>query len=153
MDESEYRELYHSVNSLRCVFEKAMLTRRFNCENLVKINIAEREAAGCNHAESQSQCQHLLGLFRMNAAFALKISHASTGPLPHAKEIKVQCGGLLGLQACLHEDRENDTSVNNVHGLIREAMQIYHDLEHFPYAEVAKGVSRFEGRKRKHRRS
>lgn len=153
MDESEYRELYHSVNSLRCVFEKAILTRRFNCEHLVKINIAEREAAGCNHAESQAQCQNLLGLLRKNAAFSLKTTHASTGPLPHAKEIKVQCGGLLGLQACLHEDLANVTAVNNVYGLIREGMQIHNDLEHFPFAEIVKGVTRFEGRKRKHRRS
>ena len=40
MDEEEYRDLYHSVNRLRCVFEKAILTRMFACENLVKTNIA-----------------------------------------------------------------------------------------------------------------
>jgi len=69
MDENEYRKIYNSVNQMRCPYEKALLSRKHNCECLVRFNIAEREAVGCTNQDSWQRCQRLLSLIREKAQF------------------------------------------------------------------------------------
>lgn len=152
MDENEYRDLYHSVNQLRCCFEKAMLTRRFGCSRLVKINIADREAAACSDAEAQSECKALLGILRNKAAFALKTA-GTHHALPHAKEIKAQCGGILGLSYVLHTEDEPPAGVKDIYACIQDAKKTFGTLEQIPYPEIVKVITHFEGRKKRKRRS
>ena len=145
MDEQEFKELYQTVNDRRCVFEKAVLTRRFACEKLIRMNIAEREAAGCSNPAGREQCGRLLERLRQSAAFSLKLTHV-TGPLPHAKEMKVQCGGLLGLQRNLDPEAEAG-GVANIFALIESAKVTYGKLSAFPFQEIVKSVTAFEGRR------
>lgn len=147
MDEEEFKEVYHSVNALRCVFEKAVLTRRFACEKLVRINIAEREAAGCTDPAAQRQCSEVLEQLRGAAAFALKLTHVS-GPLPHAREIKVQCGGLLGLQETVSAATTGD-SVPNIFALIIAARNEYGGLNRLPLQQIVQSVTRYQGRRKR----
>ena len=151
MDENEYRDLYHSVNQRRCCFEKAMLTRRFGCVKLVKINIADREAAACSDENACSDCDALLSLLRKNAAFALKTS-STHNALPHAKEIKAQCGGILGLALALEPDQAPVQEVKDIYACIHQAIDTFGSLDAFPYAEIVKTITHFEGRKRRNRR-
>ena len=148
MDESEYKEVYQSVNKLRCVFEKAILTQRYNCEKVIRINIAEREAAGCDDQTAQQQCQRLLEMLRKNAAFSLKMTHIQ-GVLPHAKEMKIQCGGLNGLQQSLVDTGLPSVSTENIVGLIQAATKFFHILDELPFQEIVKSITAYEGRKRK----
>ncbi|HEC29010.1 MAG TPA: hypothetical protein ENI65_05435 [Gammaproteobacteria bacterium] len=151
MDESEYREIYHSVNNLRCCFEKAILTHRFSCKNLVKIMIADREGVGCSDQPAQEACHHLLDLIRKNATFVLKTS-PSGGQLPHAKEIRVQCGGMIGIYHALKPDMEIPAGVEDIFGLIQEAGASYNGVDNLPYNDIIKTLSQFEGRKKRRRK-
>lgn len=150
MDENEYRQVYDSVNDVRCVFEKAMLTRRFGCENLIKYNIAEREAAGCASATCQKECDQFLTLLRRNASFVLKLT-STGGPLPHAKELKAQCGGITGLQMLLYPDSNENEKIGNIYGLIREAKKNFNDLDQVPFQDINKWIAAFVGRKKRQR--
>jgi hypothetical protein len=69
--------------------------------------------------------------------------------LPHAKEVKVQCGGLLGLQKEVHDDETTGKGVQNIHGLIREAKEAFGELGGFPYPAIVRTVSEYEGRRRR----
>lgn len=150
MDETEYRELYHSVNQQRCCFEKAILTRRFGCAKLVKINIADREAAACSDKIAQAKCQTLLAMLRKNAAFALKAT-SSSNTLPHAKEIKAQCGGMIGVAQVQAPQQEMPTGVDDIYQCIQDAIEIFGSLESLPYAEIIKILTLFKGRRKRKR--
>ena len=151
MDENEYRQVYDSVNTVKCVFEKAMLTRRFGCENLIKYNIAEREAAGCAKESCQQECHELLVLLRKNASFVLKVT-SSGGPLPHAKELKAQCGGITGLQFTLHPDSDENAKIKNIYDLIRQAKKQYTSLDQMPFQDINKWIAAFVGRRKRQRK-
>jgi hypothetical protein len=85
-------------------------------------------------------------LLRESAKFALKIT-AIEGELPHAKEIKVQAGGLLGLQHVLNP--ESDASnVADIAALVALGERTFGALENFPYQEIVKTIIAFEGRRR-----
>lgn len=151
MDENEYRDIYHSVNSVRCCFEKAILTRTFGCSNLVKINIADREAAGCLSESAQTTCKAYRKLVRQNAAFALKCSDSGT-QLPHAKEIKAQRGGIIGLYHSMHPEHETPLGVDDIYACIQEGIKTYKDLERFPFIEIVKVISHLKGRAKRTRK-
>ncbi len=84
---------------------------------------------------------------RNKAQFALRLTTVA-GPLPHAKEIKVQCGGLLGLRATVFPELAAASEVGNVHGLVRAAQERFDGLRDLPYQEIMKSVVTFEGRRR-----
>jgi hypothetical protein len=150
MDEEAFRSTYHAINGLRCVFEKSILSRRSHCAHCTRFHLADREGVACGSAPARLRCQDLLARLREKAIFALHITHIE-GELPHAKEIRVQTGGLLGLQQVLTGDPGRE-QVEDINGLITAALLRYGDPDAFPYPDIMQSVVRFEGRPhRRHR--
>lgn len=146
MEEDQYRSTYKAVNERRCVFEKAVLTRRCHCSCSSRFYLADREGIACNAAEAHARCRQLLHLLRENSRFALKLT-GTGGELPHAKEIKVQNGGLLGLQKILVPDAP-EAEVSDIAALTVRAIERFGAIEALPYQEIVKTVTRFQGRRR-----
>ena len=86
---------------------------------------------------------------RQNAAFALKLPDVDGSPLPHAKELKVQIGGLLGLQGLLFSEKRNDEKVKDIAHIISQAVQQFGSLTEIPFNEIVKSITSFEGRPRR----
>ncbi|MGB5717314.1 MAG: hypothetical protein WBN81_09495, partial [Gammaproteobacteria bacterium] len=82
------------------------------------------------------------------ARFALHLTSAD-GPLPHAKEIKVQTGGLLGLQGLIKPERAADANVENAIGLIDAAIEKYGRIGNLPYDIIVQAIVKFEGRRKR----
>jgi hypothetical protein len=148
MEEQEYRDTYNSVNERRCVFEKTINSRRCSCEKSMRFHLADREGIACKSASGNALCTELLNTMRRNARFALHLTSADA-PLPHAKEIKVQTGGLLGLQGLLHPDKAEATNIDNVIGLIDRSVQQFGRLQDLPYTAIVQAIVRFEGRRKR----
>jgi len=142
MDEGEYRETYLEFNPLKCVFEKSILSRQTMCEHAHRFCLADREGVACQLTHANQQCDHLLSKLRAQAIFALKLTKID-GPLPHAKEIKVQTGGLLGLS---HTIAADTTSVENIYALLEQAKHTFGDIESLPYDEITRQIVQYEGR-------
>jgi hypothetical protein len=146
VEENEFRTTYRDINQRRCIFEKAILSRCCACICSTRFYLADREGIACDSSHGHERCSRLIKLLRENARFALKIT-ALEGELPHAKEIKVQRGGLLGLQLLLHPARDTDT-VDDVAGLTTFAEQTFGSLQQLPFPEIVKSIVSFEGRRR-----
>ncbi len=171
MDEDQYRSVYKEMNPTRCYFEKLLLLRYGNCEQANKLFLAEREAYACHSDHAQQQCYKLLEHLRSNARFALQVTQID-GQLPHAKEIKVQVGGLFGLQQLLSQQNVTQTDIlndddakfgeqsqkqapiENVYATINKTLIEYKSLELIPYNEIVKSIMKFKlpERKRKKKR-
>ncbi len=142
LNEDAYKEAYGEAVRLSCPFEKAILSRCADCDQVHKFNIAEREAVACEAPVARENCLTLHGLLHQNATFALKLINPGE-PLPHAKELKIQCGGLLGTQRLL---QPSTTVVENIHGLIGEIQARFGNMPALPYGEVVKTMSAYEAR-------
>ncbi|MFA6063588.1 MAG: hypothetical protein WC736_13435 [Gallionella sp.] len=130
MDEHAYRQVLASTPCL-CPFEKALLSGCVACSQQNSRQIAERVVLGCHSAVSQSVCVSLRDAFRQNFTFALGRAHID-GPLPHAQEMRMQCGGLKGLQQVL----SGCVDVSDVAELILQAKRNYGELEQFPFMQI-----------------
>ena len=82
-------------------------------------------------------------LLRHNATFALKHIHESE-PLTHAQEMKLQCGGLAGLQISVDEAG----LVVDVAGLVKTATRKFGSLEKFNYSLIVQSIASYNIRKR-----
>lgn len=144
-NEHAYKATYGEMVTIACPFEKAILSRCADCALAKKLNIAEREAVACSTASASESCLELHELMRRNALFALKLSQQPAA-LPHAKEIRIQCGGLLGLaRLTAPEVSRND----DIHALVAHLQAQYESFAALPWSEVVKEISAFEGRRRR----
>lgn len=150
VEEDEFRSTYHTVNKRRCAFEKAILSRHCGCLHATRFYLADREGISCESETAQTRCQTLLTLLRKSARFALKLT-VIEDQLPHNKEIKVQNGGMSGLQKILYPQLQSRTDVGDIAGLIAYGIKVYGSLENFPYQKITPHIARHEGRKRRPR--
>ncbi|UCC56551.1 MAG: hypothetical protein JSU75_01930 [Gammaproteobacteria bacterium] len=152
MEEQEYRTTYQSINQRRCIFEKSVNARRCTCEQSARFCLADREGVACNSDIGNRRCIVLLETMRRNARFSLQLTRAE-GPLPHNKEIRVQTGGMLGLQQLLWPDRANSETVENIYGLVKQAVSKFGQLDALPYDRIVHSIVSFQGRKKRGKRS
>jgi hypothetical protein len=133
MDETAYRQALTTSIPRYCPFEKTVLTHCAACSKAEKHNIAEREAVACNSAKAHELCIAFRDSLRHNFTFALGKLQID-GPLPHAQEMRMQCGGLRGLQFTL----DGNDEVRDVAALLEMAQQKFGEVADFPYAQIVR---------------
>ncbi|HFC91972.1 MAG TPA: hypothetical protein ENJ51_04090 [Leucothrix mucor] len=145
MDEDQYRKLYHELNPDRCVFEKSINNRRCDCELKHRFLIATREGIACRSKTALANCTLLLNTMRDKARFVLKLVNIE-GPVPHNKELRVQAGGLLGLQALTQSDLQYAETVLNAHQTVTATLVKYGSIEEIPYSDIIKEIATYKVR-------
>ncbi len=145
MDEARYRQSLRQLDTLHCVFEKAILSGTSACSLAQRFCLAEREGVSCRDAPGHARCTALLSLLRSNANFALGTARVGV-QLPHNKEIRLQSGGLMGVQQAVA--KESGATIANINSLISHVIEIYSSLEALPFDEVVKQIVHHEVKKR-----
>lgn len=145
MDETEFKKTFRNVNDLPCVFTKAILRRCAGCSRSQKLYIAEREAVTCKSPGAHQRCREVLTQLHEKAMFALHLPHPEH-ILPHGKELKVQCGGLLGLHLALHPAETMLDTVVDINALLEQAIKDHGTLDALPLGDVIKSITAFKPR-------
>ena len=144
MDELHYRNTYSDINPQRCVFEKAINSRVCNCSKSQRFNLADREGVACQSKDSLGRCLQLIKHLHENARFTLR--RLNVNQLGHAQEIKIQNGGLLGLQAQLNGQKGEN--VQDINAVLIDAEKKYKTIEDFPYSQIMQMISAYQIRTR-----
>ena len=107
--------------------------------------LAEREAITCTEQPANTQCHAFHQALHANARFALHMDPQQ--PWPFGKEIRAQCGGVLGLRDILGLP-ESDPGVD-IAQLVSTALATHGDVSDFPYSEIMRAIVHYEPRKRR----
>lgn len=150
MDQDLFRQTYHEVNEISCAYEKSLLTNECECHLAERFCIAEREGVKCLAESSQQRCLRWLELLREQARFALR-TEEERRLLPHGKAIRLQVGGMRGLQRLLADDSE-ETLPRDVDQTLARAETRFGTLGAAPFSEVMRDVAAYKVRKRSRRR-
>lgn len=148
MDEESYRQAYERINTAPCAFEKGILSLKCRCSYQHMFRLADRHGVGCTDAVKQQQCVIFLNHLRKQTRFIFKIN--IEGPLPHNKEIKVQNGGMLGMQQLLLGDLEKQ-DVDDIAGLMERSIGLYGSIEEVPYNLIMPSVTNYQTRPKRKR--
>ena len=143
VDETALRQVLHSANLQSCAFRKAILAGCCSCSLVEKLYVAEREFIVCADKSARLNCLLFHQLLSHNSTFALKHAHINE-PLTHAQEMKLQCGGLTGLQSVAG----GTTSIEDVVRLVDAACLKFGTLEILPFYQIIQSISSFKIRKR-----
>lgn len=143
MDESAFHDARRAAVRHPCAFEKALLAGHGRCPRAARHAIAEREVLSCTSPPAAARCARFHELLRRNADFALGLKPGDAA-LPHAKHMKLQCGGLDGLHAVLMREGR----IDDVGDLVEAAFVLYGGLEALPYSEIMRAVAAFRARRR-----
>jgi hypothetical protein len=142
MDEDEYRKTYQQINETRCIFEKALCSLNCACSKSKPFRLADRTCYGCHSPEDQKQCIALLKHLRNQTKFVFKINEIN-GPFPHNKEIRVQNGGLLGLQKLVDINEER---VADVQAVVSQAIKDFGSIDGLPFDLLMQSIMAFKAR-------
>lgn len=144
MDETHFRQRLQALQRNLCPFHKALLSTCVACTRADRVQIAEREIVVCGATASHARCRELHGHLRHNFGFAVGVLHDEV-PLPHAQEMRIQCGGLRGLGAVLAADPE----VNDVDALLDHILRGAGSLEEIDFSAVVHAArAHYRGRQR-----
>ena len=124
-----------------CVFANALLARAASCELSRRESLAERDLLVCSSAVARINCATLAALLHERARFALKLPPPAR-PLVHAQAMRLQCGGLAGLQACL------DEPVPDVHRMVGQSQARHGSLTALPWERLVAAIVAWQPRQR-----
>ena len=148
MEENEYKSSYSEIANIRCEFEKALTSNKAKCSNARHFCLADREGYACKSRVSSAKCHELLGLLRESSRFILKLQQTGN-KLPHNMEIRVQAGGLSGIQALFTPQQQD--MVEDIFALLEQAEIEFGSLEKLPYSRIVKSIRSYQGRKSRKR--
>lgn len=115
------------------------------CQNARTTLLVEREAIDCQSAPASARCAEFRATLRANARFALRAP--ADAPWPFGKEIRAQCGGVLGLHAQLGDgDPVDAPGPPDVDRTLENALARFGAIDALPYSEIMRAVVRYEPR-------
>lgn len=147
-DEDAFRLRRQAALDHPCPFERALLARCAACSRARTVLLAEREAIGCDAQAASERCHDFRDRLRAASRFALRADPSA--PWPFSKEIRLQCGGLIGLREALDagEALDDGAAVTDADALIQRALQRFRDLDTLPWSRIIRAVIRHEPRRR-----
>jgi hypothetical protein len=125
-----------------CVFTKALLAQQAHCGLAQRGAVGERELVRCGAVVARMNCETLAALLRERATFALHLPR-SGAPLEHARALRLQCGGLRGLQQVL------DADAPDVHRMVLQAQAQDGSLLDLPWDRIVAAIVAWQPRRRR----
>lgn len=150
MEENEYRSTYSKLVDYPCVFARAINSTSCICQQVRKIQIADRIAINCCSENDHQQCSKLLERLRIASQFVLHMPDIA-GVLPHNKEMQVQTGGIKGIAMILNDHKAVDKP--DILATRTQAINTFGNLDNLPYSEIVRHILHSERRKRRSRRN
>jgi hypothetical protein len=153
MDQDAFRQTYREVNERFCAYEKAILTNQCGCRQSEKFCIAEREGVHCLSDEGQHRCLDYLEILREQAQFALRsVNDDRKNRLPHGKAIRVQVGGIRGLEHVLEPHKPAPEIVSDIYATLDRAIIEFGSIREFPFANIMPQIAAYKNKTRSRRR-
>jgi len=144
-NEAAYKQARDTAIALPCPFERALLSLCATCHKSRKLLLAEREAISCTETQANAHCRAFHQALHANARFALHMDPLQ--PWPFGKEIRAQCGGVLGLRDILGMP-DIDTGVD-IAQLVDAGLARHGEVADFPYSEIMRAIAHYQPRKRR----
>jgi len=129
----------------KCVFSSTLITEHFSCEYATSVVRRGGSEISCGKITASKQCEVVYNNLKKVAVSALDVDDDLLH-LPHGVMVKIQHGGLLGLNALIHEE---STSISNISELITESKNEFKALDAIPYESTLNYITSYKVRRRR----
>jgi hypothetical protein len=131
-----------------CPFGQALLPGDFGCRRATVVTRREGPGIACDSLDACNRCAEVLARLKETGLPALGFTD-DPAQLPHGAAMKVQMGGLLGLQRQLDALAGASAVVADVDALVGAAVARYGSAGALPYAQLVPDMGAFQLKRRR----
>lgn len=137
------------MNDDRCVFALPQISEDFSCEFGELVTRRAGPDIACNSVKMCQLCNSVYEQMKIAGLSAFEYEDDLT-KVPHGIWVKIQYGGLLGLQQEFSgpSDREK---VDNISAVIKQAIHKYESVEQLPYLDLVPTMQSYRIKRRRTR--
>ena len=131
----------------KCAFSQTLIGGQFACayaEPVVRRGGAE---IACRSADAAQRCATLMQCLKDAALPAFGVEDDLLS-MPHSVLVKIQFGGLLGIQGLLDATRADADSVTDINALVEQTLGKFGALDAVPCAGIVDAMTGFKPRRR-----
>lgn len=136
------------MDELKCPFSAPLIARQFGCAKAREVVRRGGAEINCTDNDAHARCELLFRRLKVAALPAFGVEDDLLS-MPHSVLVKIQYGGLLGLQRMLHAEPHVTERIENVHELVAEAARRFGD--EVPCAPLVGDITAFKPRARRGR--
>lgn len=134
------------MQDYKCAFSSTMMQEAFACSMAKRVARRGGPDISCQSEAGHALCAQLLQNFK-KAALPLFEVEDDLLSMPHSVLVKIQFGGLLGLQRILSPNGEQ--VVSDIFALVDKAQSHFAGVEQIPYSDFTTDMTSFKLRRRR----
>jgi predicted membrane GTPase involved in stress response len=134
----------------KCPFSAPLVTRQFGCTHSQEVIHRGGAEINCRNAKAHARCDQLFQHLKAVALPAFGVEDDLLS-MPHSVLVKVQYGGLLGLQRVRHGTVQAAERVEDIQALVSEAVVQFGSVADVPCASFLADITGFKPRARRGR--
>ena len=119
------------MQDLICPFSATLARETFGCTHAERIIRRGGTEFCCRHQPAHACCEQLFEQFKQAALTAFGVEDDLTR-MPHSVLVKIQFGGLLGLQRITLENPPDHGRVEDIASLVAAAVARFENLQAIP---------------------
>ena len=132
----------------KCAFSSTLVTNQFGCEKAEQVTRRGGPDIVCASDEAHQRCENLFQRMKQTALPAFGVEDDLLS-MPHSVLVKVQFGGLLGLQRLQGDSTNESAVVKNIHGLVGQAIGKHGGLDAIPCQAFVEDMTSYKLKRRR----
>jgi hypothetical protein len=133
-----------------CPFSATLVTEDFGCVNAAGIVRRGGAEIACTSDAAHARCHRLFQKLKEAALPAFGVADDLL-QMPHSVQVKIQYGGLLGLQRIASPAVEPASVVKDIDQLVASVAQRFSTLDDIPFSELCDDMTGYRLPRRRHR--
>lgn len=135
------------MSDLLCPFSAPVVKQDFACQHAQEIIRRGGSEIACQQADAHGVCMALHGAIKASALQAMELEDDLLS-LPHNVLVKIQYGGLIGLQQ-LTSDSHPDDTIDDIASLVSSVMNRFVTLDNIPLDAVNQTIINYKTQRRR----
>lgn len=135
------------MEEYKCAFNATLMGDQFGCAHARHVVRRGGPDIACTDSAGHERCRRLFELLKTSALPAFGVEDDLLS-MPHSTLVKIQFGGLLGIQRLLGPSAEAAT-VTDINALVGRAGENFGGLEAIPCQDVLADITSYKTRRRK----
>jgi hypothetical protein len=131
----------------KCAFSQTLIGGQFACAQAEPVVRRGGAEIACRSEDASQRCATLMQCLKDAALPAFGVEDDLLS-MPHSVLVKIQFGGLLGVQRLLDAARSDADSVTDINALVEQALDKFGALDAVPCAGIVDDMTDFKPRRR-----
>ena len=136
------------MSDLLCPFMAPLVKKDFACKHANEVIRRGGAEIACQQMTSHTVCIQLHNQIKLAALAAMDLEDDLLS-LPHNVLVKIQYGGLLGLQALAQPELKQVEKVEDIDALVRQAEKTFDHVSNIPLETISETIIDFKVQRRR----